>query len=228
MWKDWLRRLLRFAAIATAGNYAAGLIATGISIAVSAVLTYLTGISGTYGALIFVGLALGLTGMSLLLVRRFLPAHLLPAGTRIDFVSVRLPPGPPKRRKRSLKEDDRYVRGDHLLLAEIARYGDLSGRTFEDCDIYGPAIIFPLENVQIVQPTFDIPDGVVESMLWDRDLIQSTRKTAFYHPSQIGGVVRVTDCRFIRCRFHQIGFFADQATWAEMMRQWGDAFDVVS
>lgn len=68
----------------------------------------------------------------------------------------------------------------------------ISERTFEDCFIDGPAVIYPLRT------TFDAPTfqaDIPEAIFWEL----SADQEAVY------GAIEVRDCMFRRCRFSRIG-----------------------
>jgi hypothetical protein len=226
----------RFLAAATAGHYAAGAIATGLSIVVSAIVTYVSGIPGIYAALVFFGLALALTGLALMLVRFFMHVPVIPRDSPVEFVPYRddalLRQDPrtiPTRRKRSIARDETYVKGENILLPEISKgWGNIEGLTFEDCDLYGPAVLEIGQNVQITEPTFDVVNASLPGILWNRDeLVPPTDQWGIRRALPLG-VIHLSDCRFVRCRFHALSVVADMATYHQLSTAFGAAFEPVS
>lgn len=68
----------------------------------------------------------------------------------------------------------------------------LEGRLFEDCTIYGPAVLLPLSETRFEQCTFDAaPEAIFWELLPTRDLV-------------VGGI-GVAKCAFTRCHFFGIG-----------------------
>ena len=77
----------------------------------------------------------------------------------------------------------------HLNAGQMA----FSGKTFTDCVIEGPAVVAILSGVKL--------DGCNMG-------VASNPRTLLYKPmgDKLAGVIGVTDCRFINCRFVQVGF----------------------
>jgi len=88
-----------------------------------------------------------------------------------------------------------HVRGESFRLVDllISDYV-IRGRTFENCTIYGPAIIAP-RRVDFDHCTFDSDPDDPEQMLWlvpdDRDIVR--------------GVIGIEDCSFRECIFPASG-----------------------
>lgn len=81
----------------------------------------------------------------------------------------------------------------------------IEGKTFTDCLIEGPAVLGIGEGVQF--------DGCNMGTATDvRTLLLTPRG-----PKAVG-VIGFKDCRFVRCRFMQIGFTGPEDTVAEMER----------
>jgi hypothetical protein len=81
-----------------------------------------------------------------------------------------------------------------VRIAELAKDTEiLDGYDFNDCDIWGPAVLAVLDNNTLMNSGFD---GDFDSILWE---VPSTRK-------RVVGAVGVQNCKFIGCRFHRIGF----------------------
>lgn len=70
--------------------------------------------------------------------------------------------------------------------------GPIRGRTFERCDIRGPAVVVPSGKTVSEYNTFD---GSADAVLWE---IPPDR-------SKVIGAIALEDCTFIRCRFANIG-----------------------
>jgi hypothetical protein len=87
----------------------------------------------------------------------------------------------------------RYIRGRTLRIAELAR-DDLiiRSRTFEDCDIYGPAVLIAVGTGIMQECGFE---GDAETVFWE---IPAERV-------RIAGAIALEDCVFRRCRFSKIG-----------------------
>lgn len=69
----------------------------------------------------------------------------------------------------------------------------ISGKTFERCTIYGPAVIAPLGKTAIVGCTWE---GELDGILWE---VAPGRRT-------VVGVVGLEDCSLTDCRFSGVGF----------------------
>ncbi|WP_370237552.1 hypothetical protein [Brevundimonas sp.] len=81
----------------------------------------------------------------------------------------------------------------------------IEGKTFTDCLIEGPAVLGIGEGVQF--------DGCNMGSATDiRTLLLTPRG------SKAAGVIGFKDCRFVRCRFMQIGFTGPEDAVAEMER----------
>ncbi|MHB8395281.1 MAG: hypothetical protein ACYDC5_12480 [Candidatus Dormibacteria bacterium] len=72
-------------------------------------------------------------------------------------------------------------------------------RTFTDCVVRGPALVTPQLDVTLNWATFE---GVssIEELLYELPA-----------PGRKQGVFALFDCRFERCKFHQIGWYGDKA-----------------
>ncbi|HAJ02844.1 MULTISPECIES: hypothetical protein [unclassified Brevundimonas] len=81
----------------------------------------------------------------------------------------------------------------------------IEGKTFTDCLIEGPAVLGVGDGVQF--------DGCNMGSATDvRTLLLTPRG------SKAAGVIGFKDCRFLRCRFTQIGFTGPEDAVAEMER----------
>lgn len=70
--------------------------------------------------------------------------------------------------------------------------GAVSDRTFEDCYIDGPAVVYPYQ-CQFNKPVF--VTNVIESLLWELSPNQEA----------VIGAIELRRCVFRRCRFNRIG-----------------------
>lgn len=68
----------------------------------------------------------------------------------------------------------------------------ISGRTFEDCTIYGPAVLIPILGVWFEQNSFD---SDLDALLWE---IPDER-------ASVAGGIGLIDCTFKRCVLRRIG-----------------------
>ena len=104
-------------------------------------------------------------------------------------------------------------RGRTLKVAQLvsAKDGVLRGHRFESCLLEGPAVLHLGEDVVLEGNTFPLPDGNVESILWD---------IAPNRPYVIGAV-HVQKCTFTDCSFKQIGFTGPKETLDEFRADLG-------
>lgn len=79
----------------------------------------------------------------------------------------------------------------------------IDGKTFTDCVIEGPAVMAVMNGT-----TFE---GCAMGVTTDV-------KTLLYKPmgQKLAGVVGMSNCRFIRCRFAQVGFTGSEDLLAEL------------
>jgi len=83
------------------------------------------------------------------------------------------------------------LRGLSIRIADLARESDIIRRkTFVDCHIYGPALIYPANSI-VVHCQFD---GGLE------DTFVTTTNDA------VVGAIRLEDCTVRECSLHRIGF----------------------
>ncbi len=97
------------------------------------------------------------------------------------------------------KEDLHITQRSFRIVDLVAGSNDrITGRTFEDCTIYGPAVLAPLNQMTFEHNTFE---ATPEALFWeipeDRD--------------QILGAIGLTDCTFRRCIFRGIGIAGKRA-----------------
>src|SRR5689334_7779987 len=81
--------------------------------------------------------------------------------------------------------------GEVVRLALLA--GDratISDAEFADCEVYGPAVLAGVERTSIESCGWE---GHPDSIIW-----------VLNQPSVTGGV-RLVNCRFVGCRFHNVG-----------------------
>lgn len=91
-----------------------------------------------------------------------------------------------------------HIQGLTFRLADLLVVGSstIKGRMFEDCDIYGPAVIFMVKNNAILFCRFpEVPNA--ESLF-----ITAPRLT------WVAGIVGIEACIFRHCTFHNVGFIA--------------------
>jgi hypothetical protein len=90
--------------------------------------------------------------------------------------------------------DERHITHRSFRIVDLAEEIDpiIRGRTFEDCTIYGPAVVLPLDYITLEHNSFD---GAPEAVLWE---IPDERAV-------IIGAIGLIDCIFRRCRFQGIG-----------------------
>jgi hypothetical protein len=84
----------------------------------------------------------------------------------------------------------------------------LSGLTFENCQVHGPAVLAMIDNVRINRCGFD---GTPEAVLWP---ISSERK-------QILGAIGLSNCEFVGCSFVGIGLAVPEAELSQVRRGLG-------
>lgn len=84
------------------------------------------------------------------------------------------------------------------LALEVDERSKISGRHFEDVDVFGPAVCVLVGGKgELDQCEFDAPAPKVFWEIPERDLV---------------GLVRLQDCTFTRCRFHGVAFVGPAAT----------------
>ncbi|MEX2621028.1 MAG: hypothetical protein WD250_12520 [Egibacteraceae bacterium] len=99
----------------------------------------------------------------------------------------------------------REWRNEPVRLADLTLNTPLiEGRTFENCQIIGPAIIAPLGTTSIAHCTWD---GDFDALVWP---IAEGR-------DQVVGAIGALDCSFFRCRFVTVGL-AVPASAVEQVR----------
>ena len=90
---------------------------------------------------------------------------------------------------------DREFRDDIVRIATLTvREPRIEGYTFVNCQIFGPAVLALVENVDLTHCTYE---GDINSMFWEID--PAARPVVF-------GAVGVKDVRFVACTFTAVGF----------------------
>lgn len=85
----------------------------------------------------------------------------------------------------------RYIVGQHFQFADIALDGSVRNRTFEDCVIYGPAVL-GLQGV-----------GMMHECIFEQPIDALLIRV---NQPRMRGVIPVEHCTFRRCTFRAIGF----------------------
>ncbi|MDO8613729.1 MAG: hypothetical protein Q7R32_13060 [Dehalococcoidia bacterium] len=86
-----------------------------------------------------------------------------------------------------------YLRGLTIRIADMVREDlVIRDRTFEECEIFGPAVLIPLGAGVLQECSFE---GDPASVFWE---IPSGRVA-------IAGAIGLQDCVFKRCKFRRIG-----------------------
>jgi hypothetical protein len=88
----------------------------------------------------------------------------------------------------------------------LAGRSDLSGRTFRNCHIDGPAVMLVSEGVRFERTNFGQAKGDPATLLL-RPVSQSL----------VTGAIPVQDCAFIGCRFLGVGFTGSEALIQEIL-----------
>lgn len=88
----------------------------------------------------------------------------------------------------------------------------IDGKTFTDCVIEGPAVMAVMKGTTFESCAMGVATDV---------------KTLLYRPmgSKLAGVVGMSNCRFIRCRFVQVGFTGTEDLLAELETRIGKQSD---
>ena len=96
--------------------------------------------------------------------------------------------------------EDRHITHRSFRIVDILDVGEdiLTGRTFENCTIYGPAVLAPLNQVAFEHNTFEASQ---EALFWEIPEIRN----------QMLGAIGLTDCTFRRCIFRGIGIAGKRA-----------------
>lgn len=90
-------------------------------------------------------------------------------------------------------QTDNHIVQRTFRIVDLAPNDDIiRGRTFEDCTIYGPAVLLPLDNVTLEDNTFEAD---LEAFFWE---LPEER-------THVLGAVGLSECVFRRCIFRRIG-----------------------
>jgi len=100
--------------------------------------------------------------------------------------------------------------GLHIRIVDVAIDGCIEDRTFEDCSIYGPAIL--------------IHEGYADHRNCDYfakvdDLHWLVKEEELQAAGERLGAIHVKNCVFIRCRFHNVGFVGTPSSLAQFSSQ---------
>jgi len=100
-------------------------------------------------------------------------------------------------------ESGSYLRGLSVQLADLARDNPIiHDRTFEDCDLYGPAIVF-FEGCMCTECRYDAASA--------EDLC-----IVISEPRNLIGVIMFSRCVLRRCRFKNVGMIATPHDFAQL------------
>ncbi len=101
-------------------------------------------------------------------------------------------------------KDERLLSHRSFRIVDLVDNEDiLEGRTFEDCTIYGPAILIPLNDNTFSHNTFEAdPEALLWPIAEDRD--------------RILGAIGLRRCTFLRCIFRRIGLAGKQEFMEQM------------
>jgi len=88
---------------------------------------------------------------------------------------------------------DSVITDRSFRIVDFALDSDIiDGKTFEDCTIYGPAIIMPLESTTLAHNTFEADP---ETLFW---IVPEDKL-------RVIGAIGLVNCTFRRCVFRRIG-----------------------
>jgi len=90
-------------------------------------------------------------------------------------------------------KDERHISHRSFRIVDILGEDTfITGKTFEDCTIYGPAVLVPIDRTTMDQIALD---GPLDAIFWE---VPEDRM-------MIIGAVGLIDCTFRRCKFHGLG-----------------------
>ena len=93
------------------------------------------------------------------------------------------------------------LNGHTFRITDIAHDSKISSRSFDDCDVHGPAVLLPkLCNFHFC--TLDMPAEALVVVV-DQE--------------KVWGVIEVYNCKFDNCRFHGIGFMGGPGLLEEVV-----------
>lgn len=99
----------------------------------------------------------------------------------------------------------KYINGHSFNILDVVHDGKIENRHFEDCDIYGPAVLFVDGIGHLVDLTFDKPkEGVF---------------IAINQPYALGPI-HVLNCTFKNIRLHRIGLIGTEQDRIKFMAAW--------
>lgn len=90
---------------------------------------------------------------------------------------------------------NREIRDEVVRIASlVVTNPHVTGYTFVNCKIVGPAVLGIIEGVEMNHCVFEAD---INSIFWEVD--PATRPTVY-------GIVGISNCQFVSCRFEAIGF----------------------
>lgn len=92
-------------------------------------------------------------------------------------------------------DPDRHFERQVIYLAQLERGHfpiTLTGYRFVDCEVLGPAVVFPISGLEMIGCDLG---GTALGVLWEIP----TQRT------EIIGAIGLVDCSFIECRFKGVG-----------------------
>lgn len=101
----------------------------------------------------------------------------------------------------------KYISGQSFKIADITYNGKVMNRHFEDCDIYGPAVLCIDGFGHIVNIHFDAPKEAI---------CITTDQTLFIGP------IHVINCTFKNIRFYGIGLLGSSTFKDRLNAAWDD------
>ncbi len=109
-------------------------------------------------------------------------------------------PGPPSTRKADLSKN--YFEGEAIRLVDVATGCEIKGKTFVDCDLFGPAVV----------ATFG--EGILELQMSEPYEVVTLRTRM--DQKALTGVIRLVDCNIRGCRSHAIAYVVPP----DMLESW--------
>lgn len=204
--RNWLRRVSHWAVLESLWSVVQwgilkilGGFFVGLGITIWALLSHLPlPIVITVGILAFAGTVWAINGISWRTERSRL-REVIQASSRTEG---EIPSPPSNLTADSHTLSSAHLKGLSFRIVDLAReHFVIEHRVFEDCVIYGPAMLAIYRNVQMLYCTFD---GIGYSFLFD---LPGRR--------YITGPIVLDDCIFRRCRFVRIGLIGHTETIEE-------------